>query len=368
MQNLLEEIQPTLLMGPGPSSVHPSTYHAMSRMTLGHLDPYFIRIMDDIKKKLRYFMGTKNDVTVPLSGTGSSGMEAAFVNLVEKGDKVLVLVNGVFGTRMAEVAGRLGAEVDRLDFEWGRPVETKPVAQALDQKQYDIVAVIHAETSTGVCNPVDEIGKILAGRALYIVDCVTSLGGIPVEVDKWGADVCYSGTQKCLSCPPGLSPITLSEKAMNKINNRKSKVPNWYLDISLLTSYWGGQNRVYHHTAPINMIYALYQSLQLLDEEGLDNAFTRHQHCHELLAKGLEDLGLELFVEKPYRLPMLNLVTVPEGMDEAKLRNRLLNEFRIEIGAGLGVLAGKVIRIGLMGHTAQEENVDRLLCALKACL
>jgi len=368
LKNLLEDIRATLLMGPGPSCVHPATYHAMSRSTLGHLDPYFIEIMDSIKEKLRSVMGTKNNITVPMSGTGSSGMEAAFVNTVERGDRVLILVNGVFGTRMVDVAERLGAQVDRLDFDWGTAVIPEKVAEALDKQSYNIVAVVHAETSTGVCNPVGEIGRILNGKALYCVDCVTSLGGIPVELDKWGADMSYSGTQKCLSCPPGLSPMTFSEKAMEKISARKSKVPNWYLDLTLLTSYWSGSKRTYHHTAPINMLYGLYQSLLLLEEEGFENAFARHRSCHEMLVKGLEKLGLSMFVEPGSRLPMLNLVSVPEGVDEAALRSRLLNEFAIEIGAGLGPLAGKVIRIGLMGHTARAENVERLLSAMEICL
>jgi len=337
-------------------------------MTIGHLDPYFIEIMDGIKASLRTVMGTKNNVTVPLSGTGSSGMEAAFVNLVERGDKVLVLVNGVFGKRMVDVAQRLGAEVDELEFEWGTPVLVDKVSSQLKEKDYDIVAIIHAETSTGVRNPVAEVGKLIDGKALYIVDCVTSLGGIEVSLDEWGADLSYSGTQKCLSCPPGLSPITLNERAMEKLNNRKTKVPNWYLDMGLLTSYWGGAKRVYHHTAPINMMYGLYQSLHLLLEEGLENSYARHLACHNQLAAGLQELGLELPVEPAYRLPMLNAVSVPEGVDEAALRNRLLSEFLIEVGAGLGPLAGKIIRIGVMGHTARPENVERLLAALKQCL
>jgi alanine-glyoxylate transaminase/serine-glyoxylate transaminase/serine-pyruvate transaminase len=368
MNNLLEDIRPTLLMGPGPSCVHPATYHALSRPTLGHLDGYFIKIMDEIKDQLRRAMGTQNAMTLPMSGTGSAGMETAFVNTVERGDRVLVLANGVFGARMAEVAGRLGALVDRLDFEWGRPAELQAVKQKLEENEYDIVAVVHAETSTGVANPVGEIGALLDGRALYVVDCVTSLGGMPVALDDWRADIGYSGAQKCLSCPPGLAPITFSEKAMAKLASRKEKVPNWYLDINLLTAYWSGNKRVYHHTAPVNMLYGLYQALLLLEEEGLEQSFARHKRCHALLAEGLQALGLSMFVEEPHRLPMLNLVSVPDGVDEAVLRSRLLGEFGIEIGAGLGPLAGRVVRIGLMGHTAREENVERLLGALAACL
>lgn len=368
MKNLLEDIKPTLLMGPGPSCVAPSTYNALSRSTLGHLDPYFIEIMDGIKAGLRTLMGTANNVTVPLSGTGSAGMEAAFVNLVERGDKVLVLRNGVFGMRMTDVATRLGAEVDTLDFPWGTPVKPAEVEEALKKKDYDIVAIVHAETSTGVRNPAAEVGRLIGGKSLYIVDTVTSLGGIPVEADKWGADVMYSGAQKCLSCPPGASPITFSEKAMAKVSARKTKVPNWYLDMNLLTSYWGGAKRVYHHTAPINMMYALYQAVFNILEEGQENVFRRHAECHTQLVEGLERLGAGMLVEPEYRLPMLNAVLVPEGVDEAAVRNRLLNEFGIEIGAGLGALAGKVWRVGLMGHTARPENVERFLGSLKKCL
>ena len=366
MKNLLESINSTLLMGPGPSCVAPSTYYAMSRPTLGHMDPYFIKIMDGIKSGLKILMGTENEVTVPLSGTGSAGMEASFVNTVVKGDKVLVLVNGVFSIRMAEVAGRLGAIVKKLEFEWGTPIEVSKVKEELQSRDYDIVAMVHAETSTGVCNPVEAIGKLVAkSDALFVVDAVTSLGGMPVEVDKWNADVCYSGSQKCLSCPPGVAPITFSPKAMAKVTTRETKVPNWYLDMNLLTGYWGGNKRVYHHTAPINMMYGLYQAVHNVLEEGLDATFTRHMKIHKLLVKELEALGFEFLVESKSRLPMLNAVVVPAGIDEAAVRSRLLSEFQIEIGAGLGPLAGKIWRIGIMGHTAREENVKRLVEALK---
>ncbi len=369
MKNLLEDINSTLLMGPGPSCVSLSTYHAMSLPTIGHLDPYFIEIMDGIKNGLRLLMGTKNDVTVPLSGTGSAGMEAAFVNLVEKNDKVLILINGVFGVRMAEVATRLGAQVDKLETEWGKVIDVKEVKAKLASAKYDIVAVVHAETSTGVCNPVEKIGKLVAEQgSLYIVDTVTSLGGIPVEVDKWGADVCYSGSQKCLSCPPGVSPITFSKKAMEKIIARKEKVPNWYLDMTLLTAYWGGSKRVYHHTAPINMMYGLYQAIYQILDEGIENVQKRHKEMHEYLVEQLDGIGIKFLVEKENRLPMLNAVIVPEGVDEAMVRSRLLNEYHIEIGAGLGALAGKIWRIGLMGHTARSYNIDKLVDALKCIM
>lgn len=367
--NLLENIRTTLLMGPGPSCVHPLTYYALGRPTLGHLDPYFITIMDEIKADLQTVMGTKNVATIPISGTGSAGMETSFVNMIEPGDRVLVLINGVFGMRMADVAGRLGAEVDTIEFEWGTAVDPEEVEKKLNEKSYDIVAVVHAETSTGVCNPVEEISKILADTdSLYLVDTVTSLCGMPVEMDKWGIDICYSGSQKCISCPPGIAPVSFSDRAMEKLNNRKTKVPNWYLDVSMIAQYWGGKTRAYHHTAPINMLYALYQSLKLIIEEGLENVYKRHMECHKMLVAGIEELGFKMLVKEGYRLPMLNAVLVPDSIDEAELRKRLLNEYNIEVGAGLGALAGKIVRIGLMGHTARDYNVKRLLDALSAII
>ena len=368
-QNYLDSIQSTLLMGAGPSGVAPSTYRALSQTMLGHLDPYFLQIMDEIKKGLRTLFQTENEVTVPLSGTGSAGMEAAFVNTVEPGDKVLVLENGVFGNRMADVAGRLGAIVTKEEFEWGTPVRVERVKELLAQDHYKIVAIVHAETSTGVCNPVQEVGDLVnEAGSLYLVDTVTSLGGIPVEVDKWHADIVYSGSQKCLSCPPGAAPITFSPKAMEVIHNRKNKVPNWYLDMNLLTQYWGGAKRVYHHTAPISMMYALYQSIYNILDEGMEESFARHRAAHERLVKGLEDMGLKMLVEEKYRLPELNCVVVPEGVDEAALRSELLQKYHIEVSSGLGPLAGKVIRIGLMGYNATFDNVDRVLAALKEIL
>ena len=369
MANLLDGIQPTLLMGPGPSCVADEVYAALAKPTLGHLDPYFIRIMDAIKDQLRTVITTKNDITLPMSGTGSAGMETCFVNLVEPGDRVLVLVNGVFGQRMVDVASRLGAKVDTLAEEFGKPILPEKVAKQLENGPYSIVAVVHAETSTGVCNPVREIGNLVAkSGALYLVDCVTSLGGIPVEMDAWHCDALYSGTQKCLSCPPGLSPISFSGKAVAKLKSRKSKVPNWYLDLSMIIAYWEGHTRAYHHTAPINMLYGLYAALDVVLAEGLPAVFARHLAMHERLAKGLEELGITFYVDPAYRLPQLNAVTIPAGVNEAAVRSRLLEEHRIEIGAGLGSLAGKIWRIGLMGHTARPENVDRLVGALKKCL
>jgi alanine-glyoxylate transaminase/serine-glyoxylate transaminase/serine-pyruvate transaminase len=365
MTNLLTQIPDVLLMGPGPSTIHPEVYKALATSTLGHMDGDFIAIMDEIKRLLQNLFRTENDVTVAMSGTGSAGMETVFVNLVEQGDRVLVLENGVFGKRMADVAARLGAEVDVLSAEWGTAIAVAEVKEKLASADYSIVGCVHAETSTGVRSPAEEIGPLVKDAgALFILDTVTSLGGIPVEVDGWGVDACYSGTQKCLSVPPGLSPTTLSQSAMEKVRNRKNKVPNWYLDLSMITQYWEGAKRSYHHTAPINMLYALYRSLLLLEEEGQENAFARHRQCHELLADGLSALELRFLVDPAYRLPMLNAIVVPEGVDEAGVRETLRREHNIEIGAGLGPLAGQIWRVGVMGYTAHPKNIERFLIAL----
>jgi alanine-glyoxylate transaminase/serine-glyoxylate transaminase/serine-pyruvate transaminase len=363
--NKLKEIRETLLMGPGPSCVPPNVYKAMATATIGHLDPAFIEIMDDIKQMLKQLFQSDHDLTIPISGTGSAGMETCFVNLVEPGDKVLVLINGVFGMRMQDVAARLGAKVDVLEAPWGTAVDPDAVKAKLDGASYDMVAVVHAETSTGVCNPVAQIGELVKENpALYLVDTVTSLGGMEVKVKAWGIDAVYSGTQKCLSCPPGLSPVSFSPKALEKLANRKTKVPNWYLDLSMITNYWQGATRTYHHTAPINMLYGLYAALKCVLDEGLECVFTRHRKVHRQLKTGLAELGIEFLVPEPNRLPMLNAVKIPEGVDEAAIRLELLKNHRIEIGAGLGPLAGGIWRIGLMGHTARPENVDRLLSVL----
>jgi alanine-glyoxylate transaminase / serine-glyoxylate transaminase / serine-pyruvate transaminase len=368
-KNKLNEIRDTLLMGPGPSYVPPEVYAALAKPTIGHLDPCFIGIMDAIKGQLQQVFGTKNDLTLPVSGTGSAGMEAVFVNLVEPGDSVLVLVNGVFGKRMLDVAGRLGAEADSVDFSWGTPVIPEEVEQRLKQKNYKILAMVHAETSTGVLNPAAEVGRLAKEHgALYILDTVTSLGGIEVASDRWGVDAVYSGTQKCLSCPPGLAPVSFSQAAVEVLSHRRKKVPNWYLDMNLIAGYWGGGKRAYHHTAPVNMNYALYQALELLLDEGLETVFERHRQAHELLVTGMQKLGLRMLVEKEYRLPMLNAVYIPEGIDDAEARALLLNRHAIEIGSGLGDFAGKVWRIGLMGHTARPRYVERFLSALESLI
>jgi alanine-glyoxylate transaminase / serine-glyoxylate transaminase / serine-pyruvate transaminase len=368
MNNLLTGIEEILLMGPGPSCVPPQVYQALSRPTLGHLDPYFLKIMDETRDMLRQVIKTQNVLTIPMSGTGSAGMEACFVNLIEPGDKVLVLINGVFGMRMQDVAQRLRADVEVLEFPWGKPVIPDEVKKQIGKQPYKIVAVVHAETSTGVKNPVAEIGALLKGSdTIYLVDTVTSLGGIDVRMDDWNIDALYSGTQKCLSCPPGLAPLSFSDKAVAKLNSRKTKVPNWYLDLSLISKYWG-TDRVYHHTAPVNMLYALYESLYLVLQEGLDNTFNRHKENHLELVKGLRELGLNMLVDEQYRLPMLNAVCVPDGLDELAVRHCLRSDFKIEIGAGLGPLKGKIWRVGLMGHTARKENVERFLTSLKKVL
>lgn len=369
MKNSLDGIEEILLMGPGPSCIHDAVYEALSRKTLGHMNPYFIKIMDEVKGLLQKVMKTQNKMTIPISGTGSAGMETCFVNLIERGDPVLILINGVFGKRMQDVASRLGADVDALEFEWGTPVVPDKVKERLNEKDYKIVALVHAETSTGVRNPAQEIGAFLKGtNSLYLLDTVTSLGGMEVATDDWGVDALYSGTQKCLSCPPGLAPVSFSERALDVILHRKTRIPNWYLDVSMLTKYWEGKTRVYHHTAPINMIYGLYQALYLIMEEGMENVFERHQKYHKMLVQGLDNLGIKMLVDPDYRLPMLNSIYIPDGANDIEVRSQLLTDYKIEIGAGLGPLAGKIWRIGLMGHTAREANVNRVLSALKDSL
>jgi alanine-glyoxylate transaminase/serine-glyoxylate transaminase/serine-pyruvate transaminase len=316
-----------LLLGPGPSQVHPRVLRAMSAPLIGHLDPAFVQMMEEVKDLLRIVFATKNPLTIPISGTGSAGMEACFVNLLEPGDQVIVGVNGVFGTRMAEVAERSGAVVKRVEAPWGKIIRPEQIEAALkNSSKPKLVAVVHAETSTGAWQPLPEIAKLAHDHgALVLADCVTSLGGAPVLIDEWGIDAAYSGTQKCLSCPPGLSPITFGPRAFDVLKARKSKVQSWYLDLSLLAQYWG-EERVYHHTAPITMNYALREALRLVVEEGLEARFARHRRNHEALAAGLGAIGLTLAAEEGHRLPMLNAVTAPEGVDEARVRGRLLNE------------------------------------------
>ncbi len=356
------------LMGPGPSDVAPSVLKAMSAPLLGHLDPVFVKMMDEIKAMLRQVFLTKNEMTFPVSGTGSAGMEFCFVNLIEPGDEVIIGVNGVFGTRMCDVAERCGAKVIKVEAPWGQIIEPKQIAEALRHHRPKLVAIVHAETSTGALTPVEEISKMAHDRgALMLLDTVTSLGGCPVRLDDWGIDAVYSGTQKCLSCPPGLSPVSLSPRALEVATRRKNKVQSWYLDVNLLASYWGEQ-RVYHHTAPITMNYALHEALRLVLEEGLENRWLRHERNHLALKAGLKELGLGIASQEGHQLWQLNAVTVPEGADEAAVRKQLLTDFNIEIGAGLGPMKGKIWRIGLMGATSTPENVKKVLGALKVCL
>jgi len=334
----------------------------MAQPLLGHLDPVFVKMMEEIKTMLRAVFQTRNEMTFPVSGTGSAGMEFCFVNLIEPGDEVIVGVNGVFGNRMVDVAERCGARVTKVEAEWGRIIEPEKIKAALGQvSRPKLVAIVHAETSTGALTPVEEISRLAhEAGALFLLDTVTSLGGCPVKLDEWQVDAVYSGTQKCLSCPPGLSPVSLSPRAMEVATKRKRKVQSWYLDVNLLASYWG-QERVYHHTAPISMNYALHEALRLVLNEGLENRFRRHQENHLALKRGLTELGLRIASQEGHQLWQLNAVTVPAGVDEAVLRKRLLTEHNIEVGAGLGSLKGKIIRVGLMGETSKRENVERFL-------
>ncbi len=358
-----------ILMGPGPSNVDPRVLLAMAKPMLGHLDPEFIRIMNSVQDLLRRMFGTKNALTIPISGTGSAGMEAAFVNVVEPGDRVLIGINGVFGERMADVAERCGADVRKVSVPWGKPLNAEAIRTALDEFHPRVLAVVHAETSTGVLQPIEDLSRILKGypETLFLVDTVTSLGGHPVNVDPWGIDICYSGTQKCLSCPPGLAPITFSPRAVEKIRGRSKKVQSWYLDMNMVGKYWGNE-RTYHHTAPISMNYALLEALRIIDEEGLEARHERHRRNHLALVRGIEAMGLHMAVEEPYRLWSLNAVGIPPGIDDGKIRKRLLEEYNLEIGGGLGELKGKIWRVGLMGYASSEPNVLYFLMALEQTL
>ena len=357
-----------LLLGPGPSDAAPSVLTALSKPLLGHLDPAFIGMMEEIKSMLRQIFQTENEMTFPVSGTGSAGMEFCFVNLIEPGDDVVVCINGVFGMRMADLAIRCGANVMKVEAPWGEIIRPEQVKEAVAGKSPKLIALVHAETSTGALTPAEEISKIAhdAG-ALMLLDTVTSLGGCEVDIDGWSIDAVYSGTQKCLSCPPGLAPVSLSPKALKIANNRKTQVQSWYLDVNLLSGYWGTE-RVYHHTAPISMNYALHESLRLVLEEGLQTRWARHKANHEKLAAGLKKLGLGIASQEGHQLWQLNAVTVPEETDEAQVRKRLLEEYQIEVGAVLGPMKGKIWRVGLMGESSTAENVDRYLDAMTQIL
>jgi alanine-glyoxylate transaminase/serine-glyoxylate transaminase/serine-pyruvate transaminase len=350
-------------MGPGPSDVSPRVLEAMARPTLGHLDPAFVEFMDELKGLLQFAFQTSNALTMPISGPGSVGMEACFVNLVEPGDTVIVCINGVFGGRMKENVERCGGTAVVVEDEWGRAIDPAKVEQALkEHPEAKIVAFVHAETSTGARSDAAALVELAhAHDCLVIADTVTSLGGIPVLLDEWGVDAAYSGSQKCLSCTPGLSPVSFADRAVEVIKARKTPVQSWFMDTKLVMGYWGtSQKRSYHHTAPINALYGLHEALVILEEEGLEQAWGRHHKHHLALRAGFEAMGLGLAVPETERLPQLNVIQVPDGIDEAKVRSRLLGEYQLEVGAGLGALAGKVWRIGLMGHSCNLKNV--LLC------
>ncbi len=363
------DIKPRLLMGPGPSDVNPRVLQALARPTIGHLDSQFVKILDDVRDMLRQVFQTRNEFALAVSGTGSAGMETCVVNLIEPGDKMLVCIAGVFGMRMKDVAERAGAQVTAVEVPWGRVIAPEQVEEAIrEHGPFKVVGIVHAETSTGAAQPIPDISRIVhdAG-ALLLVDTVTSLGGMNVDVDAWQVDACYSGTQKCLSCPPGLSPVTFSAAAEQVIAHRRTKVQSWYLDMNMVRQYWGSE-RLYHHTAPINMVYALHEALRIVLEEGLPARWERHLRAHRALKAGLEELGLSYIADPEHLLPTLNAVATPAGVDEAAIRQRLIDEYSIEIGGGLGAFKGKAWRIGLMGESATQHHVDALLQALREIL
>jgi alanine-glyoxylate transaminase / serine-glyoxylate transaminase / serine-pyruvate transaminase len=359
-----------ILLGPGPSDVHPAVLRALSAPLLGHLDPDFVPVLDEIGEQLRAVFRTSNRVAFPVSGTGSAGMEAVMVNLVEPGERVVVGVNGVFGGRMAEVARRAGAQVHTVEAPWGSIIDPEAFIAAVREHRPRVAGIVHAETSTGALQPAAEIGAALAATdTLFVLDCVTSLAGVDVDVDGWHVDAAYSGTQKCLSVPPGLAPVTFSDRAVERIRSRSVPVQSWYLDVTLLLGYLDAEGgRTYHHTAPISMLYALKTGLDLVLAEGLETRIARHERLGAMLHEGLEGLGLTLLAEAGHRLPQLSTVALPDGVDEAKWRARLLEDHGIEVGGGLGAFAGRAWRIGLMGHSCQERNVYLLLNALERLL
>lgn len=360
-----------ILMGPGPSNVHPRVLDAMARQTIGHLDPNFIELMDEIKELLKYTFQTKNEVTFSVSGPGSVGMETCLVNLVEPGSKVLVCINGVFGGRMKSIVERCGAEAVVMNMPWGRAIDPELFEETLNKNhKINICSFVHAETSTGAKTDIKTLTEIAhQHNCIIIADTVTSLGGIPLLIDEWNIDVSYSGSQKCLSCPPGLSPVTFNERAIEFIKKRKTPVQSWFMDLNLILSYWSGSSkRAYHHTAPINSLYALHEALLILKEEGLENSWKRHKANGEKLVSELEKIGLRPFVKADERLPQLTSISIPAGVDETKVRTSLLNDYNIEIGAGLGELAGKIWRIGLMGYSSNEKNIEACVNALKEIL
>jgi len=358
---------PRILMGPGPSDAHPRVLKAMATPLIGHLDPEFIRIMDEVKEMVRETLITQNQLTFVVSGPGSAGMETCLVNLLEPGEECIICVNGVFGGRMADIAERCGAKVFKVETEWGKVTETDQVRKALEQcKRPKLVAIVHAETSTGALQPLEEISKLVhdAG-ALLVVDAVTSYCGAPLKMDEWKIDALYSGSQKCLSAPPGLSPVSFSDAAVKALEKRKTKVQSWFLDLTMVKNYWEGSKRAYHHTAPVSSIFALHESLNLVLEEGLEKRWARHKLVHEYLCNQLEELGFRFVVEQKYRLPNLNAVYLPAGVDEAKWRAELLNKFNIEVGGGLGAFAGRIWRVGIMGESCTMNHVNMLVGAVR---
>jgi len=357
-----------ILLGPGPTNVPYRVYRAMTTPITGHMDPEFLEIMAQAGDLLRYVFVTNNKITLPVSGTGSAGMEAALVNFLEPGDDCCVLVGGFFAQRMAEIASRTGANMIQVDAEWGKPIDPQRVADALRGRRPKVIAVVHGETSTGVLQPLGPLVELARKHdALLVVDAVPTLGGVPLKVDEMGIDVCYSGSQKCLSCPPGLAPITVSERGAEVLRNRKSKVQSWYFDLSGVEKYWG-KERTYHHTAPITMIYALHEGLSIVKEEGLENRWAHHAHCMSALRAGLDALGMHSLPEPGYQMSSLAVVCLPEGVDDVRLRSRLLSRFNIEIAGGLGQLKGKILRIGLMGTSCSEGNALLLLSAMEVLL
>ncbi len=357
-----------LLLGPGPSNAHPAVLQAMNTPPLGHLDPAFLAVMDEIQSLLRYVWQTENPLTIAVSGTGTAAMEATIANAVEPGDVVLVGVIGYFGNRLVDMAGRYGADVRTITKPWGQVFSIDELRTAVQTHRPNILALVHAETSTGARQPLEGVGELCREfDCLLLIDTVTSLGGVPIFLDEWGVDLAYSCSQKGLGCPPGASPFTMSPRAVEKLQQRQTKVANWYLDMILLNQYWGSE-RIYHHTAPINMYYALREALRLIAEEGVENSWRRHQENVEYLWQSLEDIGLSLHVQREYRLPTLTTVRIPEGVDGKAIARQLLLEHNIEIGGGLGELAGQVWRVGLMGFNSRKKNVDRLIEALRLVL
>ncbi|MEM6500552.1 MAG: alanine--glyoxylate aminotransferase family protein [Cyanobacteria bacterium P01_C01_bin.89] len=362
------DVPTRLLLGPGPSNAHPRVLQALGMRQVGHLDPAFIELMNETQELLRYVWQTDNEVTIPVSGTGSAAMEATLANTVEPGDKVLIGINGYFGLRLTDMAERYGADVKQIFKPWGEVFSLEELRAAMEEHRPAMLALVHAETSTGACQPFEGVGDLCREfDCLLLADTVTSIGGVPLFVDEWGIDMVYAGGQKALSCPPGIAPLSFSDRALAKLNARKSKVPNWYLDLSLVGKYWGS-DRTYHHTAPINMNYAMRECLRLVAEEGLEERWARHQSTGELLWEGLADMGIECHVAKEFRLPTLTTVKIPEGVDGKAVCKQLLADYNIEIGGGLGELGGKVWRVGLMGHNSRPETVVTLLAALKKVL